>query len=54
LEGLEVIVVGGHIDEEAVWQDSHGGNNVENDLSDGLVDDGMRQNDVIGRILIFI
>lgn len=40
LEGLEVVVVGGHVDEEAVWQDGHGGNDVEDDLADGLVDDG--------------
>lgn len=40
LEGLEIVVVVGHVDEEAVWQDGHGGNDVENDLADGLVDDG--------------
>lgn len=40
LEGLEVIVRGVELDEEAVGEDGHGGNDVENDLADGLVDQG--------------
>ena len=40
LEGLEVVVTVVEFDEEAVGEDGHGGDYVENDLSDGFVDDG--------------
>ena len=40
LEGLEVVVAVVKLDEEAVGQDGHGGDYVEDYFSDGSVDDG--------------
>jgi hypothetical protein len=40
LEGLEVVVAVVEFDEEAVGEDGHGGDYVEDDFSDGFVDDG--------------
>lgn len=40
LVGLEVVVGGVELDEEAVWQDGHARDDVENDLANGLVNNG--------------
>ena len=39
LVGLEVVVIGVELDEEAIWEDCHAADDAENDVADCLLDE---------------